>query len=281
LRPCVCRRIGEAPNQLARRAWADFIKPGALPRMAWGFAADAALMRARALRLEAAATRPWVLRLFAAVFTELLDALFTELFDAVLTELFAALFTELFDAVLTELFAALLTELLDAVFTELFVDDLAATALPRDPPLLTCFDLEEAFAAATFGLLGVGDLAILGLAGIGGAAVSTSPGLSIAIISGLCTADSDSLLLVDLDSESPRAAALPPVLLTRTFAAFSGRITSRINSAVEVDSVQTFAPSFQSMPALPQSALVSGWLYVSKLRGSANSPIGPALPSLG
>ena len=74
-------------------------------------------MRARALRLEAVATRPWVLRPFAAVFTELLDGLFTELFDAVLTELFAAL----------------LTELLDAVFTELFVDDLAAT-VPRDPP---------------------------------------------------------------------------------------------------------------------------------------------------
>src|SRR5262249_5951913 len=99
-------------------------------------------MRAGALRLEAAATRPWVLRPFAAVLSEL--------FDAVLTELFAAL--------------------LDAVFTELFVDDLAATALPRDSPLLICFDLEEAFAAATFGLLGVGDLAVLGLAGIGGAA---------------------------------------------------------------------------------------------------------------
>jgi len=123
--------------------------------------------------LEAAATRPWVLRLFAAVFTELLDGLFTELLDA--------LFTELFDTVLTVLFAARLTELLDAVFTELFVDDLAATALPRDPPLLTCFDLEEAFAAATFGLLGVGDLAVLGLAGIGGAAVSTLAGLSTAV----------------------------------------------------------------------------------------------------
>jgi hypothetical protein len=93
------------------------MKPGALPRMAWGFAADAAAMRARALRLEAAATRPWVLRVFAAVFTELLDAVFTELFDAVFTELLDALFTELFDA----------------VFTELFADDLAATALSRDP----------------------------------------------------------------------------------------------------------------------------------------------------
>ena len=60
-------------------------------------------MRTRALRLEAAAPRPWVLRLFAAVFTELLDALFTDLFDAVLTELLDALFTELFDAVLTDL----------------------------------------------------------------------------------------------------------------------------------------------------------------------------------
>ena len=81
-----------------------------------------------------------MLRLFAAVFTELLDALFTELPDAVFTELLDALFTEL----------------LDVVFTELFVDDLAATALPRDP-LLACFDLEAAFVAATFGLLGVRD----------------------------------------------------------------------------------------------------------------------------
>ena len=76
-----------------------------------GFAADVTAMRTRALRLEAAATRLRVLRLFAAVFTELLDALFTELFDAVLTELLDALFKELFDAVFTELFAALLTEL--------------------------------------------------------------------------------------------------------------------------------------------------------------------------
>src|SRR4029077_7142398 len=104
------------------------MKPGALPRMAWGFAADAIAMRTRALRLEAAAPRPWVLRLFAAVFTELLDALFTELFDAVLTDLLDELFTELFDAVLTdlldalfkELFDAVLTELLDALFKELF-----------------------------------------------------------------------------------------------------------------------------------------------------------------
>jgi hypothetical protein len=223
--------------------------------------------------------------LFDAVLTELLDALFTELFDAVLTELLDALFTELFDAVLTELLDALLTELLDAVFTELFVADLADTALPRDPRLLTCFDLEDAFVAATFGPLGVGDLAVLGLAGMGSAAVSTLAGPSAAVISGLCTAASDSPLLVDLDPESPRPP--PPVVVTRAFAAFSGRIKSRLNSAVEVESVQTFAPSFQSMPALPQSALVSGWLEVSKRRGSANSPIdrsaraGAALPSLG
>ena len=190
-------------------------------------------MRVPALRLEAVATRPWVLRPFAAVFTELLDGLFTELFDAVLTELFAAR----------------LTELLDAVFTELFVDDLAATALPRDPPLLTCFDLEEAFAAVTFGLLGVGDLAVLGLAGIG------------------------------------RAATLAG--LTRTFGAFSAGNRFRLNSAVEVDAVQTLALSFQSMPALPQSALVSGWLKVSNRRGSPGALMnnagrsGPALPSLG
>jgi hypothetical protein len=166
-----------------------------------------------------------VLRPFAAVFTELLDGLFTELFDAVLTEL--------------------LTELLDGLFTELFVDDLAATALPRDPPLLTCFDLEEAFAAATFGLLGLGDLAVLGLAGIRGAATLAG--------------------------------------LTRTFGGFSAGNRFRLNSAVEVDAVQTSALSFQSMPALPQSALVSGWLE----RGSPDALMnnarrsGPALPSLG
>jgi len=213
-------------------------------------------MRARALRLEAAATRPWVLRLFAEVFIEFLDALFTELLDAILTELFDAL----------------LTGLLDAVFTELFVDDLAGIALPRDAPLLTYFDL-EAFAAATFGLLGVGDLAVLGLVGIGGAAVSTLAGLSTAVIADLCTAASDSPLLVDLDS-SAAARASPPVVVTCTFAAFS----ARLNSAVEVDSVQTLAPSFQSMPALPQSALVSGWLEVP-MDNAARS--GPALSSLG
>ena len=179
-------------------------------------------MRTRAPRLEAAAPRPWVLRLFAAVFTELLDALFTELFDAVLTELLDALFKELFDAVLTdlldalfkelfdavftELFAALLTELLDAVFIELFVADLADTALPRDPRLLTCFDLEDAFSAAAFGLLGVDDLAVFGFAAIGGAAVSTSPVPSIAVISGLCTAASDSPLLVDFGFGIAQAA---------------------------------------------------------------------------
>ena len=110
-----------------------------------------------------------------------MDALFTELLDTVFTELLDAPFTEFWDA------------------TELFVDDLAATALPRDPPLLTCFDLEEALAAATFGLLGVGDLAVFGLARIRGAVVSTLAGLSTVVISGLCTAASDSPPLVDLD----------------------------------------------------------------------------------
>jgi hypothetical protein len=227
-----------------------------------------------------------VLRLFAAVFTELLGVRFTELFDAVFTELFAALVAEPVDAVFTELFAALLTELLDAVFTELFLDDLAATVLPLDPPLLTCFDLEEAFAAATFGL-GVADLAVLGLEGIGGAAVSTMAGVSTAVISGLRTAASDSLLLVDLDSDSSTTASAPPVVGTCTFGAFSAGNKFRLNSAVEVVSVQTLAPSFQSMPALLQSALVSGWLEVSKRRGSPAAPMdnaarsGPALPSLG
>src|SRR6476646_5977312 len=99
-------------------------------------------------------------------------------------------------------------------------------------------------------------------------------------LSGLCTAASDSPLLVD----SPRAAsAPPPVVVTRTFGAWN---KFRLNSAVEGDSVQTLAPSFQSMPALPQSALVSGWLEVSKRRGSPNAPMdgaaraGPAPPSL-
>jgi hypothetical protein len=32
------------------------------------------------------------------------------------------------------------------------------------------------------------------------------------------------------------------------------------SAAVEFDSAHTLAPSFQRMPALPQSALVSGWL---------------------
>ena len=178
--------------------------------------------------------------LLDALFTDLLDALFlgaifTQLLDALFTELLVVLITGLLDAVLTELLDALFTELLDAVLTELFVDDLAATALPRDPPLLTCFDLEEALAAATFGLLGVGDLAILGLARIRGAVVSTLAGLSTAAISGLWPAASDSPRLVDLDSDSPRTLITSPP-------------------------VQTLAPSSQSMPALPQSALVSGWL---------------------
>src|SRR5262249_34130755 len=162
-----------------------------------------------------AATRPWLLRLFAAVFTDLL--------------------IELFDASLTKLFAALLPEFLDAVFTELFLDDLAATVLPRDPPLLTRSELEKALAAATFGL-GVGDLAVLGLAGIGGAPVTPLAWLSTDVIIGLCTAASDSPLLVDLDSGSPTAASAPPVLGTRTFGAFSAGNKFRLNSAVEVGS---------------------------------------------
>ena len=214
--------------------------------------------------------------LFDALLTEPLDALFTELLHTVFTEPLDALFTELFDAVLTELLYALFTELLDTVFTELldvpftefwdatelFVDDLAATALPRDPPLLTCFDLEEALAAATFGLLGVGDLAVFGLARIRGAVVSTLAGLSTVVISGLCTAASDSPPLVDLDSDSARALITSPP-------------------------VQTLAPSSQSMPALPQSALVSGWLEVSIRSGSPHAPMDgaarpdPATPSLG
>jgi hypothetical protein len=78
-----------------------------------------------------------------------------------------ALFNELFDA----LFAAFLTELLNALLTELLVDNFATT-LPREPPLLTNFDLEEAFAAETFGRLCVDDLAVFGF---GGAAVFTLP----------------------------------------------------------------------------------------------------------
>ena len=188
-----------------------------------------------------------------------MDALFTELFDAVLTELLYALFTELLDTVFTELLDAPFTEFLGA--TELFVDDdLAATALPRDPPLLTCFDLEEALAAATFGLLGVGDLAVFGLPRIRGAIVSTLAGLSTVLISGLCTSASDSPPLVDLDSDSLRALITSPPL-------------------------QTLAPS--SQPALPQSALVSGWLEVSIRSGSPHALMDgaarpdPATPSLG
>ena len=118
---------------------------------------------------------------------------------------------------------------------ELFVDDLAAKALPRHPPLLTCFDLEEVSVAATFGLAGVRDLAVFGLARTRGAAVSTLAGLSTVVISALCTVASDSPPLVDLDSDSPRASITSPP-------------------------VQTLALSSQSMPALPQPALVSGWL---------------------
>ena len=175
-----------------------------------------------------------MLWLLTAAFIELLDALFNELFDAV--------------------FAAFLNELLDAVFLEL-VDNFAATTLPREPPLLTNFDLEEVFAAATFARLCVDDLAVFGF---GGAAVFTSPGLSIAAFSGLCTAAGASPPLVDLDSNPPRSASASP----RTSGAF-GWNKFGLASTVEVESVQTFAPSFQSMPALPQSALVSGWLEVS------------------
>ncbi len=177
-----------------------------------------------------------MLWLLTAAFIELLDALFNELFDAVF-------------------FVAFLAELLDAVFLELLVDNFATTTLPREPPLLTNFDLEEVFATETFARLCVDDLAVFGF---GGAAVFTSPGLSIAAFSGLCTAAGASPPLVDLDSDPPRSASASP----RTSGAF-GWNKFRLASRVEVESVQTFAPSFQSMPALPQSALVSGWLEVS------------------
>jgi hypothetical protein len=175
-----------------------------------------------------------MLWLLTAAFIELLDALFNELFDAV--------------------FAAFLAEFLDAVFLELLVDNFAATTLPREAPLLTNFDLEEVFAIETFVRLCVDDLAVFGF---GGAAVFTSPGLSISF-SGLCPAAGASPPLVDLDSDPPRSASASP----RTSGAF-GWNKFRLASTVEVESVQTFAPSFQSMPALPQSALVSGWLEVS------------------
>jgi hypothetical protein len=174
----------------------------------------------------------------------LLTAAFIELLDALFNELFAAVF-----------FVAFLNELLEAVLMELLVDNLAATTLPREPPLLTCFNFEEVLVAGTLGLLDVDDLAVFGF---GVAAVFTSPGLSIAVISDLCTAVGDSLLLVNLDSDAPRSASASP----RTSGAF-GWNKFRLASRVEVESVQTFAPSFQSMPALPQSALVSGWLEVS------------------
>ena len=113
------------------------------------------------------------------------------------------------------------TEFLDA--TELFVDDLAATALPRDPPLLTCFDLEEAFAAATFGLLGVGDLAVFGLAAnrwrgrlhLGRALHCRNLGL---VHSGQRFAALGRLVRI--------GSAPPPAVVTRAFAA------SRINSGL-------------------------------------------------
>ena len=174
----------------------------------------------------------------------LLTAAFIELLNGLFNELFAAVF-----------FVAFLNELLEAVLMELLVDNLAATTLPREPPLLTCFNFEEVLVAETLGLLDVDDLAVFGF---GVAAVFTSPGLSIAVISDLCTAVGDSLLLVDLDSDAPRSASASP----RTSGAF-GWNKFRLASRVEVESVQTFAPSFQSMPALPQSALVSGWLEVS------------------
>ena len=70
----------------------------------------------------------------------LLTAAFIELLDALFNELFAAVF-----------FVAFLNELLEAVLMELLVDNLVATTLPREPPLLTNFDLEEVFVAETFG----------------------------------------------------------------------------------------------------------------------------------
>ena len=75
-----------------------------------------------------------MLRLLTAAFIELLYALFKELFAAVF-------------------FVACLNELLEAVLMELLVDNLAATTLPREPPLLTCSDFEEVLAAETFARL--------------------------------------------------------------------------------------------------------------------------------
>ena len=134
-----------------------------------------------------------MLWLLTAAFIELLDALFNELFDAV--------------------FVAFLTELLERGLHGTLGGQLRSTTLPREPPLLTCFDLEEVLDAETFGRLDVDDLAVFGF---GGAAVFTSPGLSIAVISELCTAAGDSLLLVDLDSDPPRSASASP----RTSGAF-------------------------------------------------------------
>jgi hypothetical protein len=140
-----------------------------------------------------------MLWLLTAAFIELLDVLFNELFDAV--------------------FAAFLNELLEAVFLEL-LDNFAATTLPRKPALLTCFDLEEALDAWTFGRLDVDALAVFGF---DGAAVFTSARL-------LCAAAGDASLLVDFGSNTPRSANASP----RTSRAFVCN-ESRLALAVEVE----------------------------------------------
>ena len=140
-----------------------------------------------------------MLWLLTAAFIELLDVLFNELFDAV--------------------FAAFLNELLEAVFLEL-LDNFAATTLPREPALLTCFDLEEALDAWTFGRLDVDALAVFSF---DGAAVLTSA-------RPLYAATGDAPLLVDFGSDTPRSASASP----RTSRAFV-RNESRLASAVEVE----------------------------------------------
>ena len=140
-----------------------------------------------------------MLWLLTAAFIELLDVLFNELFDAV--------------------FAAFLNELLEAVFLEL-LDNFAATTLPRKPALLTCFDLEEALDACTFGRLDVDALAVFGF---DGAAVFTSARL-------LCAAAGDASLLVDFGSDTPRSASASP-RTSRTFVCNE----SRLALAVEVE----------------------------------------------
>jgi hypothetical protein len=140
-----------------------------------------------------------MLWLLTAAFIELLDVLFNELFDAV--------------------FAAFLNELLEAVFLEL-LDNFAATTLPRKPALLTCFDLEEALDAWTFGRLDVDALAVFSF---DGAAVLTSA-------RPLYAATGDAPLLVDFGSDTPRSASASP----RTSRAFV-RNESRLASAVEVE----------------------------------------------